>query len=523
MRMSDTDVDASSYYDTFASEIDAVYRELGSIDDALFCTCNVDYVGWYRERSDAGGEWDGNARALALGREFQLIRQQMDPRVIHATTSYATDKWFIDAWTRYRWDETDDGDADRQWDGDAGVDQDTRKPVPNYADHAAYAPFVDIDLVDDDLKAQRAAGDLDTAPIEAAISETVDPFADLADERAAVRVLDSVGGVYVLLSPTVTRPICRAFDAADRGTLIEDLTQQLNEWLDRVEQDVFATVPDAADLIKFDTVNNKNRAYKAPLSLHKDLDAVVTPIDPDDVTYMITPIDAVDDALIDEAREWAAQYTADHSDAVAAVVRALWPAYFEDADGWREALQDRLDDLTTEQETRRRDDETRTPYPTRDGTPTGIDLDDLDVTDDIDVVHAAVESIDMSELAERLAVEWETAGGRSKPRFAAPWYTTHNSGQACYVIDDDRFYDTVAEAGGGPLQFIAAERGIINAPGEKITGDDYWRAVEALRDEGYHIPRFRGKDGTHKDALKVYADTEDDDLKAMLRDVMAGE
>lgn len=520
MRMSETDV-ASSYYDRFASDIDAVYRELGSIDDELFCPANADYQKWYRTRPGAGGEWDGTARGLVFAREFRLIKQ-MNPRFIHATTGYAPREWYMDAWTRYKHVDDDSGGS-KKWDGPAGMDQDKRNPLPNYTDYAAYAPFVDIDLIDSELKQRRADGDLDTAPIEAAVSETIDHFAELADRRReAVHILDSVGGVYVLASPTITRPICQTVDGHDRKLLVEDLTDRINDWLRRVEQDVFDTVPEAADLIKFDIVNHKSRAYKAPLSLHADLDAVVTPIDPDDVRYEYTPVETVDDALIDASMDWASQFTADHTDAVAAVVRTLWPEYVEDADGWRDALQNRLDDLTAKREAHRRNDEIRTPT-TRDGTPTGVDLDDLDVTDDIDVIHAAVESIDMFDLAEQLVVEWETAGGRSKPRFAAPWYTNHNSGQACYVIDADRFYDTVAEAGGGPLQFIAAEQGIINEPGEKITGDDYWRAVEALRNEDYHIPRFRGQNGTHKDALRVFAaDEDDDDLKAMLRDVMAG-
>lgn len=98
----------------------------------------------------------------------------------------------------------------------------------------------------------------------------------------------------------------------------------------------------------------------------------------------------------------------------------------------------------------------------------------------------------MFDLARKLSVEWETAGGRDQPRFAAPWYTDHDSGQACYVKNQDAFFDTAAGAGGGPLQFIAAEREIIHEPGEKIRGNDYWKAVQALREEGYTIPRFEG-------------------------------
>jgi putative DNA primase/helicase len=390
--------------------------------------------------------------------------------------------------------------------------------MPGYGDLQAYAPFADIDL-EDGIKADRPGGDIPREAIEQALAMYIDAFADLAGGSEHVYALDSVGGAYVFIAPTATQPITDEFSSSDRGILLDDMTGRLNEWLKDVRDEINEAIPAVEGTFEPDQLNNKNRLYKAPLSIHSSLDGVTTPIDTEDPSYKYTPVEAVTDRLIDDAIRWAEGFTGDHHDAVETLVAGLWPEYCDcdDAAGWRDALHDRLDDLTAEAEQHQQQDDD-SPDP-RDYDYEALDIDptddDLETTDDIDVLNATIEAIDVKDLARSLVppAGWDTAPTRDTTRFAAPWHSSHNSGTSCFV-DSDKFVDLKeGKNGGGALKLIARERGFITHCRDTPTGDDYWKAVNALREEGYHIPFFEGKDGRHPDLLQLYDEPDDDDEK----------
>ena len=479
-----------------------VYGALGAIDaDAVDAAAdlsalgNQDFTGWYRSR-DAGGSWDGRGRPWALAREFDDLRDGLD-RVLYATINYAPAPWFMDAWDRYEW--TDDG---RTWERGSA-------PTPGYDDVAAYAPFADVDLADD-VKADRPAGDVPTDRLEEALRRYVDAFADLAGGREHVYALDSVGGAYLFVAPTSTAPIATAFDGDDRGAIFEELTGRLNDWLDDVAERV-TDATDLADVFEPDLLNNKNRLYKAPLSVHSSLDGVVTPVDVDDPTYQFTPLEETSGELVDETRAWVDGFTADHRDAVDAIVATLWPEHYGDADDWRDALAAWLEDHRDDQESNQERERERIPS---DEIP-----DDLETTDDLDIINSKIEGVSVKDLAEELGektADAETRGSGDGIRFDPPWRKSE-SGKSCFA-DRDKFVD-LAEggAGGGALELVALERGIIGSPGDGLEGNDYWRAVNALREEDYHIPYFEGSNGRHADVLRLFTEPEtDDDRKRQL-------
>ena len=473
----------SDHYD----RVGDVYAELGAIDGDM-CLGNTDFLGWYRTRAAEDGRYDGEGRPWALGREFPGMRDELD-RVVYAAVNYAPARWFADAFRPFEW-----GDSGRKWVGG-------QKPTPGYGDITAYAPFADIDLVDE-VKKRRPDGEIPKERVEAALQMYVSAFAELAGDREHVFVLDSVGGAYVMVAPTATRPIAERYDTGDRRLLFEDLSDRMNDWLDDVRADVNNAV-DVAGTFEPDLLNNKNRLYKAPMSIHSSLDGVVTPVDTSDVTYEYTAVGDVTDDEIDAATEWAAEFTDDHSDATAAVVRALWPSYNADADGWKNALDSRLDDLQTDEQ----------QHTAAEERLDAVDVpDDLEETDDVDVVRKAIENIDVRQLARSLADEWDTAPGRDPPRFEPSWRSS-SSGTSCYA-DRDKFVDLQeGKKGGGALKLIARDRRIITSCKHNIDGDDYWKAIAELRKEGYDIPRFTGRKGTHPDALGLYDDPDGEEEK----------
>jgi hypothetical protein len=424
--------------------------------------------------------------------------------VVYATTNYTAAPWFIQSWDRYEW-----GDDGRTWEAGSA-------PMPGYDALHAYAPFADVDLADD-VKEQRPAGAVPTDRLEEALRRYVDAFADLAGGREHVFALDSVGGAYLFVAPTATAPIAAEFDGDDRGAIFEELTDRVNEWLGTVAERV-TDATDLAGVFEPDLLNNKNRLYKAPLSVHSSLDGVVTPIDVEDPGYEFTPLGGVGDDLITETRAWADAFTADHTDAFGAVVATLWPEYCDDADTPTAALAAWLED--------HREKEQRTQDRERQEIPADEIPDDLETTDDLDIVTSAIEAVPVDDLVRQTvgaAVEGvDTDHSSDGIRFDPPWRHSE-SGESCFA-DSEKFYDPDgAYGGGGPLAFIAAERGIIRRPGDDLTGSDYWRAVNALREFGYEIPYFEGADGRHRDVLRVFTDpeTEEDRKRQLARSLFA--
>lgn len=463
-----------------------LYATLGELD-GLLCPGNRDFYGWYRTRQGPG-DWDGAGRTWAIGKEFHGIREELE-RVVYSTFNYVPKSWYMDAWTPYN-----HGESGREWEGG-------EKPMPGYGDLRAYAPFADIDLTSA-VKEERPDGNIPQETIEAALGHYLEAFAGLAGGREHIYALDSVGGAYVFIAPSATAPLADELDRAGRATIFEDMTNRLNDWLEGVKDDVNAAVPDAAGTFEPDLLNNKNRLYKAPLSVHSSLDGVVTPMDTAAPSYDYTPLTDVDDDLIADAEQWAADFTSDHSDAVASVVAGLWPDYYAAAGTWQEAVSDRVADLTEEREENREREQRRL---TADDLP-----DDIEETDDIEVVNARLEAIDVRDVARKVASDWDTAPGRDPPRFDPPWRSS-NSGTSCYAAADKYVDLEEGKRGGGALALAARASGIITHSRETPQGDDYWKAVNELRALGFDVPYFTGSRGTHPDALQLFEEPEDTD------------
>ena len=471
-----------------------VYQQLGSIGDRHQCSGNQDFIGWYHSR-DVGGAVDGEARPFALGREFDAIRADLD-RVLYATINYTPVEWYADAWTPYEW-------------GNSGRDFEGEKPTPGYGDIAAIAPFADIDL-EDDVKQQRPEGEIPRERIEAALADYIDAFAELAGGREHVFALDSVGGAYVMIAPTATEPIFDTFDRGDRARIFEEFVGRVNDWLEDVDADIVAD-SGLEGIFEADLLNNTNRLYKAPLSPHSSLDGVVTPVDTDDHEYCFMPFGDIDGELLDATHEWARGFTGDHRDAIGSIIDTLFEEHADAGDGWKAALRAWLEADSEAEEQQDRHERDRADIDASE-IP-----DDLEVTDEIDVIEAKIEAIDVKDLIDDVigkAVDTGTKKGDGI-RFDPSWRGS-NSGQSCFA-DSKKFADPKAgHSGGGALEFIALHNGIgdVRNPGDAPTGDAYWRAVNALREKGCDIPYFEGKgDRKHADVLRLFEEPEDEEEK----------
>ena len=334
---------------------------------------------------------------------------------------------------------------------------------------------------------------------EATLQAYIDAFAELYGGRDAVYALDSVGGAYIFGAPEAAIPIgdyVRDEHGPElAGEVLQAVIDRTNEYLEAAQADIEADIDDAAEVIDPDWANNHNRKYKAPLSIHKDHAAVVTPLDVDDVDYRMTPLDAVNDDLIADAREWADAFTAvEHTDRAADLVATLWADEYAEHGDWRAALDTWVAEREAEREARERRQALRTDdEPDRDRD---LNLEDLDITPYVDDVKHAVDQLDIYQVAddtivsswtERLSDATDRSGG-GKKAIVPTWASGYNSGNATYVDETKgTFVDTAAGDHG-----TAVEMALIDAEtwsvGDIARGRDWARGVRHLQELGYDIP-----------------------------------
>lgn len=132
----------------------------------------------------------------------------------------------------------------------------------------------------------------------------------------------------------------------------------------------------------------------------------------------------------------------------------------------------------------------------------------VELTDDIDDLNDAIESVTPRDIRLRSNVTNERSSGvidydpsyrQSDSGVGLAWF--NEKGVWC---DRDGLHYMDA------LKLVAVEEGIISGPGASYpSGEDYWKAVERLRERGANIPRYSGSDLDRKMAFKSGKDTKE--------------
>lgn len=468
--------------------IRAIYDELGACGGVGMAGGVADFSRWYRyERITGDSEATARGRIMTLSKDWSGLVGALD-RTLYCSTTHVPSDWLADSWTP-----TKGTGADRVWRDEDGHWGDRAKPTPDYCDIGAQTLLVDIDLPDD-LKAERhRGGEFPQETIEAALSYTVARFASLAGSRDRVFVLDSAGGIYVLVAPAVVAPLIDEFPD-DSGALIDELTDRMNEWLEEVEADLKAEYPALEregkdDVLAFDDVNHKNRIYKAPMSIHSTYDAVAHPLDPSSIRYEALALADVEAADIGRSRDWAAAFTADTEDHRAgcqSIVATLWDDV-EGAGNWSDVISRWLDDQ--EQVDAHRNDAPTLPRPSPERDPDTV-------TAYVEDVQNAVDALDAERVGrDTIVASWKESGtdrsGSGLRSFYPTWDPGCNGNANVMNLAEGIWLDTGEGDKGGPakMALIAAE----NYPrrGGYATGRDWWRGVRLLRERhGFDLPVY---------------------------------
>jgi len=477
--------DVREHYQDVAPALEA----LATVDGHPTIGLN-DYHGWYVKRAhddvdllEAG--FDKLGRVASLEHDLDTVLDRIE-RTLYAVTTYKTE---------------DAIRAERPctYDDDGTVWQDGEGPTPEYADIRAAPAWGDVDL-HDDLKGKRGELEDETrATAEATLEAYIDEYADLYGDRSAVYALDSVGGAYIFGAPAATLPIAEHFedDADALERVMEAFVDRSNDWLEDAQARVNERIDGAADVITPDWVNNKNRQYKAPLAIHGDHDAVVTPLDTDSVDYEYTPVEDVDGDLIADTVDWADNLTStEHTDCVTALVRNLWPEY--DAEDWRGALEAWVEDeRKAEQRAEQRRQAAREQRAERKDELDG-DLEGQPITPFIQDVYDDVDDLDVRDVVRNHACDkWDTSNRSHETTFDPSWRSS-GSGKSCAIPNGGNTFANNGNqgGGGGPAKAMALGEGIISNPSKDLEGADWWDTVDALRDAGYEIRVWTPEKGT---------------------------
>lgn len=153
------------------------------------------------------------------------------------------------------------------------------------------------------------------------------------------------------------------------------------------------------------------------------------------------------------------------------------------------------------------------------------DLEDMDTTDDMDDVFSAIKQIEARDITLRSTVTEERSGGRKS---YDPSWEQSNSGTRLGYDKLNGGMGWIYRKANQPvdaLQVVAAEERITTRVTNYPSGDDFWEAVERLRDRGANIPRYEGHDGKHKDLARAFekAETKEEKRRRALRAMRASE
>lgn len=146
------------------------------------------------------------------------------------------------------------------------------------------------------------------------------------------------------------------------------------------------------------------------------------------------------------------------------------------------------------------------------------ELADMETTDDINDVFSAIKQITAHDIRLRSTVT-EDMGTRKS--YDPSWETSESGTRLGYdeIGGEETWIYRYASQPVDALQVVAREEGIILDVTDYPDGEDFWRAVEALRDRGATIPYFEGQNGTHPDYLRLFerAETTEEKRRLALR------
>lgn len=484
-----------------------IYKNLSTIYDAKTSWIPTDKnYGWYVNSSVTKKKENEEAWEKGYTKKSRprVIPDDLDSdieRTAYATIDYAEDSVYN---TRY-WKDTEDG---RQW-----LDKD-RERLPDYGDIKSWALFVDIDI-SDEYKV-RPLKDSHKATIRDRLSYWVNVFEKMCGGISPVHILDSGGGMYVFSAPSCLKPIYDTYDSEDRGLIFKEIGERMRVIVGTLNSLICAEDDMPDDLFSADKVQNKNRQYKVIGSVHKSLDAVVNPVNPENINIQHKKVSDISESDIDEAREWVNSFTSeDYEQRINDIINYLFQGEFTenetvdvnqvDGESWEDILDNWLE----------RKKQSIRSWQERQNRIEDISEEDIntDITADKEVSQAAITKVNNQKLKDYIISYlgtdnvYENSGGEMD--FFPFWRSeSTKSGRSAFY---DEFYEGKArftdKSDGSSCDitdWVALEltyddenypdKNLLSEPGDSLSSSGYAQVIEELRNRGEQIPIYIPED-----------------------------
>lgn len=476
----------------------SIYEEIARANEGKTVWIPTDaHDGWYVSSTVQDEESEAWERGYPRKSRPSILPDDLSPdieRTAYTTISYAPDDAYK---TRYY---KEDGDEIEWMDGKS-------QRLPDYGEINAWSLFVDIDI-DKDYK-KRPLPDDHKDIISSRLSLWGKAFSEMGGGMDRVHMLDSGGGMYVFLPPTALSPVADNYDKEDLNLIFNEIGTRMRTVTGKLN-DLICDQDDAPkELFSADKVQNKNRQFKTIGSIHKDLNAVVYPILPEDVEIHHKTVESISEEDIDRAMNWTKSFTSDrHEEAVDSIVEYLFQGDFtqrEDmdlsyiqGDTWNQILdnwlQDKKDSIRAwEKSVEDREDMSEDKLKT-------------DITQDRSIAREAIRRLNNEKLRSYIIdfvgsdMVYDKTG--EEMDFFPFWRggSTESGRSAFYDFYEGkaRFTDKADGTSRDIVYWVALEMtfdderypnvDMIRSPGDDLDPGDYSTAIKELRDRGEDVP-----------------------------------
>ena len=479
-----------------------IYEELSMVNGGKTIWIPTDgHNAWYKstkiDKVESEEAWE---KGFPYKSTPRILPDDLSPdvhRTAYTTITYAPDESYK---TKYF---KKDDDSDIVW-----MDNDSDR-LPDYGDMVAWSLFVDIDIKNDYKK--RPLSKEHKELITERLNLWVKAFSKMTGDTKHVKLLDSGGGIYIFTPPSILSPIADEFDKEDRELLFSEIGQRMRTVTGQLNSLIVDSDDFDDEILSADKVQNKNRQFKTIGSVHKTIDAVVHPINPDDITILHKRMSDITDEDINIAEEWVKDFTNEsHSECIGNVIEYLFQGNFTKRDNveleyvegvdWKDILETWLEEKKQKIEL------------WEDSLEMQSDISDeelnTDITSDISVAREALRRVNNDKLKSYIVnfvgenKVYEKNGNEMD--FYPFWRgKSSKSGRSAFYDFYEgkaRFTDKADGTSRDIVYWVALEMtynskdypdcDMIDSPGESLSKKDYRLAIDELRNRGEEIPLF---------------------------------
>ncbi len=482
-----------------------IYRDLAMVNGGKTVWIPTDkHDGWYISSIVDDEDSEAWKQGYTHQSRPSILPDDLSPdvdRTAYTTITYAPKESYK---TKY-YKKTKYGEDNQGYDW---LDNDSQR-LPDYGEMVAWALYVDIDIKKD--YKERPLSQENKQVLENRLNLWVKAFTKMTGDIKHVQLLDSGGGVYVFTPPSVLSPIADEYNEEDRNLIYQEIGKRMRTVTEQLNKLICNADDDDKDIFSADKVQNKNRQFKTIGAIHKTIDAVVHPIDANNINIQHKKREDITDEDITRAHEWVQNFTSEeHEYCIENVIEYLFQGKFTKRDDididyveglkWKDILDTWLEEKQSQIEMWQNSLEEQKELST--------EQIQTEITQDKAVSREAIRRLNDNKLKKYIVdfVGQDNVYEKSNNEmdFFPFWRAgTTQSGRSAfydYYEGGARFTDKSDGTSRGIVTWVALEMSyddknypdtnIIDHPGDSLEGYEFVRVLSELRKKGEHIPIY---------------------------------